>query len=116
MTQIDLINAYEQLEDLSKLKDFHAKEQWALYGLRKELRSYVDFYQERMKAIVEKYKPFADEQGIIKGQEYLDFIHEQEDLNKMEVEHINAIELPIVDGITFLTMESLEGFVNFKEP
>ena len=116
MKQIDAINAYKELESLSNIKEFHAKEQWALYELRKELRSYVDFYEEQTKAIVQKYQEYIDENGIIKGQPYIDYMNDRKDLDEMEIKDIKKIELPIVDGITFLTIESLDKFVNFQAP
>ena len=115
MKQVDIVKAYKDLEALSDIKDFHSEEQWALYSLRKELRSYVDFYEERMKAIADKYSEFADENGMITGQHYLDYTREKSDLDNMEIkEEIKKIELPIVDGITFLTMEALDNFIIFK--
>ncbi len=117
MKQINIINAYKALESLSTIKDYHAKEQWALYSLRKELRSFIDFYEERIKALANKYSEFADEKGMLYDQHYLDYSKEKEELDSLEVEQeISKIELPIVDGITFLTIESLEDFVTFKEP
>ena len=117
MKQINIINAYNALESLSDIKDFHAKEQWALYSLRKELRSFVDFYKERMNVLTNKYKEFADDQGVITGQPYIDYMNEKDELDNMEIEQeINKIQLPIVDGITFLTIESLDDFITFKEP
>ena len=117
MKQINAVNAYNTLESLSTIKDYHAKEQWAIYSLRKELRSVVDFYNERIDVLGEKYKEFADKEGVLSGQYYLDYMKEKNELENLEVEEeINEIKLPIVDGITFLTIESLEGFVNFMKP
>ena len=117
MKQINIVKAYKNLEQLSNIKDYHNKEQWALYKLRKELRSFVDFYEERINALTDKYKEYADEKGILYGQYYLDYIKEKEELDNLGVEQeIPKIELPIVDGITFLTIESLEDFITFKEP
>ena len=117
MKQINIINAYKALESLSTIKDYHAKEQWALYSLRKELRSFIDFYEERIKALANKYSEFADEKGMLYDQHYTDYINEKTELDNLEIEQtINKIKLPIVDGITFLTIESLEGFIDFIEP
>lgn len=117
MKQLSIVTAYNNLETLSNIKDYHAKEQWALYSLRKELRPFVDFYEERIKALGSKYSEFTDEKGMLYDQHYLDYIKEKEELDSLEVEQeISKIELPIVDGITFLTIESLEGFVNFTKP
>ena len=117
MKQLSIVTAYNNLEALSNIKDYHAKEQWALYSLRKELRPFVDFYEERIKALASKYSEFTDDKGMLYDQHYLDYIKEKEELDNLEVEQkINKIELPIVDGITFLTIESLENYIMFKEP
>jgi hypothetical protein len=117
MKQIDIVNAYTALETLSNIKDYHAKEQWALYSLRKELRSFIDFYEERIRSLATKYAEFADEKGMLYGQRYTDYINEKTELDNLEIEQtINKIKLPIVDGITFLTIESLESFIDFIEP
>jgi hypothetical protein len=114
MKQIDIIKAYNDLETLSTIKDYHAKEQWALYSLRKELRSFIDFYKEQIDALGEKYKEFVDSEGILSGDPYLDYMKEKNELDNLEIEQeIHKISLPIVDGITFLTIESLEDFINF---
>ena len=31
MKQIDIVNGYKNMETLLDIKDYHAKEQWALY-------------------------------------------------------------------------------------
>ena len=115
MKQLQIIQAYKDLELLSDIKDFHSKEQWALYVLRKELRSSIEFYEERTKAIMEKYREFVDENGVISGQPYQDYIHEIEELNNLDVEtKFEKITLPFVDGISFKLAESLEDFIEFK--
>ena len=125
MKQLSIVTAYNSLEALSNIKDYHAKEQWALYSLRKELRPFVDFYEDlwyslrikkRIKALASKYSEFTDEKGMLYDQHYLDYAKEKEELDNLEVEQkINKIELPVVDGVTFLTMELLEDFINFIE-
>ena len=116
MKQINIVNAYKNLEQLSTIENYHNKEQWALYKLRKELRSFVDFYEERSKAIIDKYREFADENGTISGQHYQDYIKDFEELNNLETEiNIEKIKLPFVDGITFLIAEQLEDFIEFTE-
>lgn len=114
MKQIKLIQAYRDLEQLSDVKDFHSKEQWAIYSLRKQLRSHMDFYEERQKAIVDKYSPHTDSEGRLKGQEYLDYVKDIEDLNNLEVDYTSdKITLPFVDGISFKTAEALDDFIEF---
>lgn len=115
MKQVDIIKAYKDLEKLSDVQDFHSKEQWALYSLRKKMREHVDFYEERQKALIEKYREFADDNGIITGEKYVDYTKELSDLNDLEIdEEIEKISLPFVDGISFKTAESLENFIDFK--
>ena len=115
MKQLKIIQAYKDLELLSDIKDYHSQEQWALYVLRKELRSSVEFYKERTEAIMEKYREFANDDGVIKGQPYQDYLKDINDLNNLDIEiEFNKIVLPFVDGISFKLAESLEDFVEFK--
>ena len=115
MKQIDIINAYDKLGSLADVEGFHSKEQWALYMLRKELRSSIDFYAERSNAIQEKYIEFADSDGVLTGQKYQEFMAEMEELNNLDVDgDFKKISLPFVDGISFATAEALEKFVEFK--
>lgn len=116
MKQINIINAYKNLEQLSMIKDYHNKEQWALYKLRKELRSYNEFYQERNQTIIDKYRQYANEEGVISGQPYQDYLKDVEELNNLDVDiKIEKISLPFVDGITFVIAEQLEDFIEFTE-
>ena len=115
MKQINIIQAYNNLEGLLDIKYYHSKEQWALYNLRKELRSSVEFYEEQTEKIKNKYLEFADEKGILSGTHYQDYLRETEELNNLEIEPtFEKITLPFVDGITFKTAESLEEFIEFK--
>ena len=116
MKQINIVNAYKSLESLSNIKDYQTKEQWALYKLRKELRPFVEFYDERNQATVKKYQQYADDEGILSGQHYQDYLKDFEELNNHEVDiNIEKITLPFVDGITFITAEQLEDFIEFTE-
>ena len=115
MKQIKLVNAYKATEDLAKV-NFSKDDQWKIYCFRKALRPHIEFQEEQENKLVEKYKPYADEQGIVSGKEYIDFLNEKRELNDMDVEfEAEKIELPLVDGIIFKTIESLEDFIEFKK-
>ena len=115
MKQYQIIKVYNVLEDLAKLKDYHEDEQWALYNLRKQLRVHSDFQREREEAIKNKYSPYADKDGMLKGEKYIEFVAELEALNNMDINtEYQKIALPLVDGINFLTIETLEDFIEFK--
>lgn len=117
MKQQDIIKVYNTLESLANNENLHAEDQFAIYKLRKELRQYADFQKEREDKMLEKYKPFADENGLIKGEKYVEYMNDVNDLNNVEVniDNIEKISLPLVDGINFLTMEVLEPVINFEK-
>lgn len=114
MKQINIVQAYKNLETLKDIKDYHSKEQWALYCLRKNLRPHVEFYEERANEILNKYYEFADENGLIEGKPYQDYMKEINELNDLDVEvDFEKTALPFVDGISFDVAESLEDFIDF---
>ena len=115
MKQFKIIQAFKATEDLVKVEDFSANDQWQIYTLRKNLRPHIEFQQEREKALADKYIKFADDKGNITGQHYIDYLKEQQELNNIDVEYNHEpITLSLVKGITFKTIEALEEFVDFK--
>lgn len=116
MKQSKIINAYKDMEQLATISSLTDQEQWQLYKLRKILRPHHEFQQERENAILEKYKPYADENGNIKGDILNEYIQEMNDLNNMDVE-LEDFEKPSIPNrnINFLLMEKLEDFINFIE-
>ena len=114
MKQIDILNAYKELESLAQIEGYKQREQWELYKLRKQLRSGFEFYSEREQLIADKYRPLADDKGVITGQAYLDYLKEMKELDELEFDgQISKITLPLVEGINFLTVEKLENFIEF---
>lgn len=114
MKHYQIIDAYTKLEQLSTINDFHTEEHKKLFMLRKQLRPHVEFHNERIAALGEKYKPVADENGVLRGEEYKKYMEEINELNNSEVEEkFEKITLPVVEGITFLMMEELEDFIDF---
>lgn len=116
MKYFDIVVAYKKLEELSNVKDFHAKEQWAIYKLRQKLKPFIEFFDERSNAITDKYRGFADDNGIISGEPYENYTKEMQELKDLETDtEIEKITLPFVDGITFIMAESLEKLIEFIE-
>ena len=114
MKQYQIIRAYNELENFANLPDYHVKEQRDIFMLRKMLRPHVEFQQERIDAIASKYRPFANEKGVLEGQKYVEYLEEMKELDEAEVTEVfEKIELPMVEGINFKTMEVLEDFVTF---
>ena len=114
MKQYEIISVYNATEELADNKNLTSKEQWALYNLRKDLRSHVEFQKEREQVITGKYAKFADENGKIYGENYQNYLKELEELNDMDIEwDKEKIKLPLVDGINFKTIEALEDFIEF---
>ncbi len=114
MKQYQIIRAYNELENFATFPDYHVKEQKDIFMLRKKLRPHVEFQQERVETIASKYRPLANANGVLEGQNYTNYLEEMKELDEVEVtETFEKIELPLVDGITFKTMEVLEDFVTF---
>lgn len=109
-TILDVYKATEALAD----KPFTNQQQWDIYKFRKALREHKDFYEEREKAINEKYLPYADEKGILSGEKYLEYMKEKSELNNLDAEFTyDKFTLPIVDGINFKIIEPLEDYIEF---
>ena len=109
-----IINIFNATEDLAN-KDFTNEQQWRIYKFRKALKEHVNFYTEREKLINDKYMPFADEEGVLRGEHYKDYMKEKEDLGNTEVEfEFDKMTLPLVGHIDFKTIEALEDFIEFE--
>lgn len=114
MKQIKIIRAYQTIESLANVRDLDPKEQWSLYQLRKQLRSFYEFQEEREDAIREKYQEFADESGTLTGEKADEYLKELADINNMEQElDLEKIQIRLVNGINFMTAEQLEDFIEF---
>ena len=74
------------------------------------------FQKEQEKIIVDKYKEYIDSNGDLHGNKYIEYLKDIEELNTLEVKDLDIvkIELPLIDGVNFKTIESLEGFIEFK--
>ena len=115
MKQSRIIELYKATEKLAKIEGFTPNDQWKIYTLRKNFRPHVEFQQERERALVEKYTPFADDNGVIKGEPYLNYLKEKAELNDLDVEfNCEKIVLPLLKGLTFQDIEELEDIVEFK--
>jgi len=115
MKQYEIINAYNALTSIAENQNINDDQQWELFKLRKFLRPHVEFQQEREKLISEKYEKFADEEGKISGKPYNDYLIELRDLGNMDIE-LDEFTKPVLShkGINFLTMETLENFIEFQ--
>lgn len=114
MKQYKIINAYNATETLIDNDKLSIEDQWNLYKLRKSLRQYKEFYEERIEAIRQKYVSKVVDDKLI-GQDAVDFQNDIFDLDNMEIEldNIEQIKLKLQEGITVHIIESLEDFVEF---
>ena len=115
MKQLDIVKAYNATESLATL-NFSKEDQWKIYCFRKELRPRIEFQKEQEKIIIDKYKEYIDSEGSLHGDKYLEYLKDIEELNTLEVNDlsIEKIELPLIDGVNFKTVELLEDFIEFK--
>jgi len=115
MKQSKIINLYKLMETLASVQDLSSDEQWDIYQLRKTLRPHFDFQLEREEALRDKYVPLADEEGNIPAEEAQKYFKEMEELGNLEIELPEIIKpkIRLVKGISFLTAESLEDFIEF---
>lgn len=115
MKQFKIIEAYKTTEAMANIDDIPASSQWKIYKLRKMLRPHVEFQDERMNAINQKYLRFADENNEIKGEPFLNYKKEIEELGNLEIELEDLpISMPLAKGINFKQIEALEGFIDFQ--
>ena len=115
MKQYKIIQLYNATEKLAGIEGFTPNEQWQIYTLRKALRPHIEFQQEREKALAEKYTPYADENGTLKGEPFKNYAKEKAELNNLDVEcEYERIALPLLKGITFQDIEALEDIIEFK--
>ena len=109
-----IIQGFRATEELAD-KNFTNEEQWQIYNLRKVLRSHVEFYKERENNINAQYIKFADSNGVLSGEKFIEYQNKKKELDDMETSvDYQPIELPVIDGINFKTMEALENFITFK--
>ena len=115
MKQLKIIDSYKLMETLADIQDLSQKEQWNIYQLRKTLRPHFDFQVEREDAIRDKYRVFADADGNLEDEKATEFVNELNELNNMEIElkEFTRPKIRMVKGISFLTAENLEDFIEF---
>jgi hypothetical protein len=118
MKQNKIINAYNTMEQLANNQELTEHEQWALYNLRKKLRTHFEYQNEREAAIRAKYQQFANEEGMLNGVDANKYLTEMAELNDMEIEleEFEKPKLRFVKGISFETAEALEDFIEFTPP
>lgn len=115
MKQFKIINAYNLMEEFAKVEDLSQEEQWSIYQLRKTLRSHFEFQKEREEAIRNKYLPKADKNGTLNESDSKEYVKELEDLGNMDIDISFDIKpkIRLVKGISFVTAEQLEDFIEF---
>ena len=115
MKQYLINNALIATEQLALNENLTKQDQWNIYKIRKILRPYKEFYDERISALQQKYVKYADEEGRISGEPFAEFTKELEELNNfnVELEQFDRPEIQVVDGISYKIMEPLEEFIEF---
>lgn len=115
MKQYKVVQLYKATEKLGAIEGFTPEEQWQIYTLRKSFRPHIEFQEERETALINKYTPYADENGSIKGEHYLHYLQEKNELSNLDVDcEYQKITLPLLKGITFQDIEALEDVIEFK--
>lgn len=118
MKQSDIIKAYKATETLAEIKNLPTDTFWNIFELRRALKPHVDFQEEREIAINEKYVPFADENGTITGQHYLDYLKDLNELANFEKDiSFDKFDFTYTEdmGINIHLVENLAEFINFKK-
>ena len=115
MKLYQIINAFNTTEQLAEIKGLSNSDQWEVYKVRKNLRTHIDFMNERLAAIQNKYREFADENGMLNGEKATEYSKEVEELNNMEID-LGDYDVPgvhMAEGITFKIIEPLEDIIQF---
>lgn len=118
MKQFKIVNAYQTLEQLASNENLTEKEQWDIYKLRKALRPHIEFRDERVAAIQEKYRDDIDEQGNIHGEQAVKYLNEIQAVNNLdiELEELSKPKVKFAKGMNCKITEPLEDFIEFTEP
>lgn len=115
MKQINIVNAYQNIEKLSEIKDLNEQERWALYQLRRRLRAHFEYQKKREDEIRSKYTEFANEEGQLAGEKAQEFLNEINELNNMDIDlgGYAKVNIRLVNDVSFVLAESLEDFIEF---
>ena len=118
MKQSVIFSAYQTLESFSENDKFSYSVLWDLFQLKTTLKPHVDFFNERMDVIKQKYLPMANDKGELSGEPLTQYLDEVNELGNMDVKiKIDKPTLSLKDmpGITIKIMDSLNAFVNFSK-
>lgn len=119
MKQMKIMKAYQATEKIADKASLDEKTFWDLYRLRQTLRKNREYQEERESQIRKKYLPYADENGVIRGEMYSKYLDEMRALGELEVDlgEITRIDIPFSKdlGLSVHDAEALEEFVNFSQ-
>ena len=114
MKLFDIVSAYNTTNQLSEVKDLSPNDQWSIYKFRKDTKVHVDFYNEKIEEIKNKYLQYADKDGNLKGENFEEYIKEIEEINNIDIDfEYEKKNIKLVNGISFTIMENLENFFEF---
>ena len=86
MKQYQIINAYKNLEALSENERLTDFDQWNIYKLRKILKPHIEFQAERENALLDKYRQYANDKGILEGEAMQNYIKDLQELSQLDAE------------------------------
>lgn len=118
MKQYQILNAYKNIEKLSENENLTDLDQWKIYKLRKVLRPHIEFQEEREQTILEKYRPYANKDGMLEGEKMQEYVNEIQNILQLDVDVTSFVKpvIRLVKGITCIQIEQLEDFIEFTEP
>ena len=111
-------DAYNTTEEITK-NNLPIIVKWAIFNIRKQMASHVDFYNEEIKKLLDEYKPTVEGNLLHFESEELaaEFAEKRNKIDNFEVE-VNGekpiIKLSDIPDITVQQMEQLENFITFN--
>lgn len=119
MKQIKIMEAYHATERLADNAFLPMKTLWDIYNLRKKLAPHKEFQDSRERAFIDKYSPFANQDGVVAGSKYVEYQRERDELDNLDIDvsDIQRIEIMVTEnlGLTVRDIEALEPFVDFVQ-
>ena len=110
-----IIMAFQATNLLANSHELTETEHWNVYCLRKKMKEHVEFQAERETQLEEKYRQYADENGVLRGEKAREYREELDEISRLdvEIETGKKFRIPMINGMTCAEMEALEDFIEF---
>lgn len=113
-----IINAYKIIENLNRT-NFDSITAYRMFKLKKQLKEFYDWQQERETELFKKYGASFSEDGSIRlsdNSQAENFVAEINEMSELvhEIEPVEIV-LSAFDSLSIEQIETLDGFIDFIE-